>query len=101
MMPGFALAITIHMTPRIRTPLLARTPLVATFALAAMLALSTPALARPTTECDERPQGCHGMAPEDRAGSEPGLRDKKEVQHRKEHRPKDLDDEGGADIGGL
>ena len=88
------------MPPRIRT-LLARTPLVATLALAAMLALSTPALARPTTECDERPNGCHGMAPDDQAAKEAGLRDTKEVQNRNTHRPKDLDDDGGADIGGL
>lgn len=87
------------MTPRIRTlRQTIRIPLVASFLLT-VLAFSTPALARPTTPCDEQPQGCHGARPgENEARDEGGVGHPDNVI---EKRRQDEEDDGGSDIGGL
>lgn len=63
-------------------------------------ALSTPALARPSTPCDETAQGCQGLSSDDEQGFD---RDASKVIENKPTRPNgdDDDDDGGADIGGL
>jgi|GEM_PF-7071972 len=72
------------------------------FILAAIL-LTIPAYARPTTPCDERPEGCrHGVTQEPEARDSGGAGEEGTDERPGDERPTDGRDSGGAgrDSGG-